>query len=47
MVREMQSELQQRVAVLHKLVRTAFAILKSGQPYQPDHVVHFAAPCSP
>lgn len=27
-------------AVLHKLVRTAFAILKTGRPYQPDHQVH-------
>jgi transposase len=27
------------MAVLHKLVRTAFAILQSGQPYNPDHVV--------
>jgi transposase len=26
-------------AILHKLVRTAFAILKTGQPYQPDHRV--------
>lgn len=27
------------MAVLHKLVRTAFAILHSGQPYNPDHAV--------
>jgi transposase len=34
-------------AVLHKLVRTAFAILQSGLPYQPDHVVTLRKPCSP
>jgi len=31
------------MAVLHKLVRTAFAVLKSGQPYNPDHVVQLHA----
>lgn len=35
------------MAVLHKLVRTAFAILKSGRPYQPDHVVELALAVSP
>jgi len=35
------------MAVLHKLIRIAFAILKSGQPYQPDHVVTLPTPCSP
>ncbi len=30
------------MAVLHKLVRTAFAILQSGKPYNPDHVVALA-----
>jgi transposase len=30
------------MAVLHKLVRTAFAILQSGKPYHPDHVVTLA-----
>jgi len=35
------------MAVLHKLVRTAFAILKTGLPYQPDHVVTLASGCSP
>jgi len=34
-------------AVLHKLVRTAFAILKTGLPYQPDHVVTPRPSCSP
>ena len=31
------------MAVLHKLVRTAFAILKTGRPYQADHVVALAS----
>ena len=31
------------MAVLHKLIRIAFAILQSGQPYQPDHVVTLPA----
>jgi transposase len=31
------------MAVLHKLVRTAFAVLQSGQPYNPDHVVQLHA----
>jgi transposase len=35
------------MAVLHKLVRTAFAILRSGQPYQPDHLVTLPTKCSP
>ena len=34
-------------AVLHKLVRTAFAILKTGASYQPDHVVTLRPSCSP
>ena len=34
-------------AVLHKLVRTAFAILKTGTPYDPNHVVSLPTPCSP
>ncbi len=35
------------MAILHKLVRTAFAILKTGRPYQPDHVVATVPGCSP
>ena len=35
------------MAILHKLVRTAFAILKSGVPYQPDHVVQPALAVPP
>lgn len=31
------------MAVLHKLIRTAFAVLQSGQPYHPDHVVQLPA----
>lgn len=34
-------------AVLHKLVRTAFAILKTGHPYRPDHIVSLRPSCSP
>jgi len=34
-------------AVLHKLVRAAFAILKTGSEYQPTHAVKLDAPCSP
>ena len=30
------------MAVLHKLVRTAFSILRSGQPYNPAHLVSLA-----
>ena len=35
------------MAVLHKLVRTAFAILQSGKPYNPDHIVTLPSSCSP
>jgi transposase len=34
-------------AVLHKLIRTAFAILKTNTPYQPNHTVTLRQPCSP
>jgi transposase len=34
-------------AVLHKLVRTAFALLKTGAEYQPEHAVKLEASCSP
>lgn len=36
------------LAVLHKLVRTAFALLKTGSTYQPEHLPAQALrPCSP
>ena len=35
------------MAVLHKLIRTAFAILKTGRPYQPDHLVALASAVPP
>jgi transposase len=35
------------MAVLHKLVRTAFAILRSGQSFNPDHAISLPTPCSP
>jgi transposase len=35
------------LAVLHKLIRTAFAILTTGAAYQPTHVVCAPRTCSP
>jgi transposase len=37
------------LAVLHKLIRTAFGVLKHGTTYDPDHQVKLGptAPCSP
>jgi hypothetical protein len=37
------------VAVMHKLIRTAFGLLKHGATYDPSHHVTLSAPapCSP